>query len=1284
MPLLKASVGSGIFKSVFHLMDLMDLMDGRSYGWDETKRRPKKGQTMKGLASKWALLLSLLCGLVLQGADSASVSGNVDLGFLIDYTWTEQLDMISHAKMAIKHLNDHNDGWWDDIAISGVTFNLKLKGSNCSTTDGINSALELTQTDKVKFVIGPTCSKAGTIVGLVGSIFEVPILSYSATSPELSNKGIYQYFSRNVPSDQYQGRAMADIANHYGWKRFAIMNADDPYGRGVASVMVTYSLNKYNISSSNIMELIIGSDSASIANQIQFLQTENMNILFVVTSNSTEFTMILKEVNDLGLVGRGFQIVSSDGMVNNAFLLRAEYSAVRNSGLGMFGVAFKQNSSLTESYITEWKKASATEYPSIYNDRSEIAVYGLSTYDSVISIARAIHSLNSKGKDLTNGTANLEEVRKTNFLGTTGTIALDSNGDLIGGRYSIKNVQWSNGKHHWVNVGQWEDNSLDLYNMPIVYQSQDKVNPVVDGLCIDDCSRHGVCDQRTSQCSCYHGYTGTSCNTITPLTFFPFTSYAGNAICNEYVYYHVKAYMPNAVYTIRLKTGVNPVTNDHDAIAMLSQGNYISPALINSTAHTVQLSSEDPTLQELIIRTNVSTGDYYVNVFGNGTACPASFIISLDRNSHIDSLSECKKKYSQGYLIYEDFSVAWGTNKGGTVYVYVFAFVFSILAGGTACVSLCRARKVESAAATRLLSNLGVDKILLVKRNAPHFVFFAFCIIQYLQMLFLAVGAQSDFDGLENYRTVLGILSLSEMRYSLYIWVIYIVGFLYLLALGATRTHLRTYVLKNPKLRSMVFYIPIFLYFCTMIAIVPLTTNFTRSMVCTYTSAGDSFFTAEGLCDLKCWKGIHVVYVVFSTIFTFVLLPSMALTCYEWQEKFTDFQIFFKPYYFVVVFLLRVALSILRVIFFKESSFYSGFFFLICFWVIIWIHIASPCYVPWVNDAEKVFLTAASYSALLCFISSTTTSGTGLMWAMIILSGTIIITIIGAFIVSHLHDGFLIQTESFNKKISTLKAFFKGDLKKSSITSGLNSLASTSTIRDIKFKEMIVTALQADEDADSWLEIADVLNEWRAEVCLTLEDSIHLYHVVISKVYMLPYVLFVLKDKKAFFNTCALLIAMSKARSKVNELQETSESLARSCISIADSKPLEEKPESEPGIEIIDVTEPSPDEVQGTEGIIDDLGQNSTVENNVDAENAIAHTEDKTAALEGFDVEDIIAEIELGETEGQIQEPLNDGNDPFALARKMSSSKGTDTSVNIGKEEEAHNLPNAIEEESGT
>lgn len=80
-------------------------------------------------------------------------------------------------------------------------------------------------------VIGPSTSHEAIYIAKVLGIFKIPLISYGATSLELSDKSKYKYFSRTIPSDVSQAKAIVQILKNFNWTYVSIVYTDESYGR---------------------------------------------------------------------------------------------------------------------------------------------------------------------------------------------------------------------------------------------------------------------------------------------------------------------------------------------------------------------------------------------------------------------------------------------------------------------------------------------------------------------------------------------------------------------------------------------------------------------------------------------------------------------------------------------------------------------------------------------------------------------------------------------------------------------------------------------------------------------------------------------------------------------------------------------------------------------------------------------------------------------------------------------------------------------------------------------
>ena len=79
-------------------------------------------------------------------------------------------------------------------------------------------------------VVGATFSSVSIQIAHLLRLFQVPQISFDSTSFELSNKKKFEYFSRTVPHDGFQAKAIVDLIRHFNWTYISSVYSDDTYG----------------------------------------------------------------------------------------------------------------------------------------------------------------------------------------------------------------------------------------------------------------------------------------------------------------------------------------------------------------------------------------------------------------------------------------------------------------------------------------------------------------------------------------------------------------------------------------------------------------------------------------------------------------------------------------------------------------------------------------------------------------------------------------------------------------------------------------------------------------------------------------------------------------------------------------------------------------------------------------------------------------------------------------------------------------------------------------------
>ncbi|XP_068615997.1 extracellular calcium-sensing receptor-like [Brachionichthys hirsutus] len=82
----------------------------------------------------------------------------------------------------------------------------------------------------IPLLIGGATSTASMILSSVLEPVSVPIISYLASCPCLSDRTKFPNFFRTIPSDIYQARVMAQLVTHYNWTWMGAVIDDSDYG----------------------------------------------------------------------------------------------------------------------------------------------------------------------------------------------------------------------------------------------------------------------------------------------------------------------------------------------------------------------------------------------------------------------------------------------------------------------------------------------------------------------------------------------------------------------------------------------------------------------------------------------------------------------------------------------------------------------------------------------------------------------------------------------------------------------------------------------------------------------------------------------------------------------------------------------------------------------------------------------------------------------------------------------------------------------------------------------
>ena len=131
--------------------------------------------------------------------------------------------------------------------IPGVTLAFDIRDSCSSINDALEETLDLLTLRiqqkgyGVSAMIGEFSSAVTIPIAQLLKLFQLPLISFSATDPSLSDKSQFNNFFRTVPSDYYEAKALTHILDRFNWTYVAAVYSGDVYGRaGMAMFIKDY------------------------------------------------------------------------------------------------------------------------------------------------------------------------------------------------------------------------------------------------------------------------------------------------------------------------------------------------------------------------------------------------------------------------------------------------------------------------------------------------------------------------------------------------------------------------------------------------------------------------------------------------------------------------------------------------------------------------------------------------------------------------------------------------------------------------------------------------------------------------------------------------------------------------------------------------------------------------------------------------------------------------------------------------------------------------------------
>ncbi len=391
------------------------------------------------------LLAAILCTTALLVAGSlitspAQAEKSVKIGALMPMTGDLQAygeSCYTGVKLAVEQINA-------DGGVLGSTLELKLGDTQTKPQPGIDAAQKLVSVENVSAIVGALSS--GVTIPVASSVTNeagVVLMSPASTSPVITGLEDKDFLFRSVPSDAFQGVALAQLVEEAGYENVATLYVNNDYGEGLAESF-QYAFEKKGGTVSQTLAYEPG--NASYRGELSKAASKGAEALNLIGYPENGIT-ILRQALEEGLFT---EFIFSDGL-KAPEIIEAIGAKYLNGSSGTVPQALSDTPS-AQNYLSAYKDRFGEVPPKPYIDTSYDAVYalclaiekagstdGTAVRDALRDVANAPGEKVLPG-EWAKGVKLLAEGKDIDYVGASGSVDFDENGDVGGtfGHWMIK------------------------------------------------------------------------------------------------------------------------------------------------------------------------------------------------------------------------------------------------------------------------------------------------------------------------------------------------------------------------------------------------------------------------------------------------------------------------------------------------------------------------------------------------------------------------------------------------------------------------------------------------------------------------------------------------------------------------------------------------------------------------------------------------------------------------------------------------------------------------------
>ena len=347
-----------------------------------------------------------------------------------------------------------------NITVNGQAIGWKVAQTSGQVINALRSTCLAVSSSHVLGIVGPGLSREAHSISSFAQAIGIPVVSYAATDPDLSNRNMYPAFFRTVPSDQSAGKAIVKLFQRYNWTSCILIYQNDAFGSvGAKAIGETFENNGLRIRELILFDIAAMAIRGNLTSQL----LNSAARVIVLWADPTYTSTILEEAGNNDLLAPRFLWILSTSISFKSLTERTSKALI-----GMLSVepvsgswvGADINTTLLTAAYDVWKGYELETFPG----ETKVDPYALFAFDAAWLLIQSLQQLCSTenesnidpclafsnstfcfDRQLINSSSFFDQISQTKFLGVSGPIEYQGNGtDRIDGiHYITRNVQTS-------------------------------------------------------------------------------------------------------------------------------------------------------------------------------------------------------------------------------------------------------------------------------------------------------------------------------------------------------------------------------------------------------------------------------------------------------------------------------------------------------------------------------------------------------------------------------------------------------------------------------------------------------------------------------------------------------------------------------------------------------------------------------------------------------------------------------------------------------------------------